>query len=55
MVNIFLKNMDRKWLIQQPLTHTTLKTIKEWETNWNVTRFDCDESLTWWGLNLNLG
>jgi hypothetical protein len=26
-----------------------------WETKWSVPWFDCDESLTWWGLNSNLG
>jgi hypothetical protein len=26
-----------------------------WETKWSVPWFDCDESLTWWGLNLNPG
>jgi hypothetical protein len=24
-----------------------------WETKWSVPWFDCDESLTWWGLNSN--
>jgi hypothetical protein len=27
----------------------------DWETKWSVSWFDCDESLTWWGLNSNLG
>jgi hypothetical protein len=27
----------------------------DWETKWSVPWFDCDESLTWWGLNSNLG
>jgi hypothetical protein len=28
---------------------------KDWETKWSVSWFDCDESLTWQGLNLNPG
>jgi hypothetical protein len=24
-----------------------------WETKWSISWFDCDESLTWWGLNSN--
>jgi hypothetical protein len=27
----------------------------DWETKWSVPWFDCDESLTWRGLNLNSG
>jgi hypothetical protein len=27
----------------------------KWEIKWSVPWFDYDKSLTWWGLNLNLG
>jgi hypothetical protein len=27
----------------------------DWETKWSIPWFDCDESLTWRGLNSNLG
>jgi hypothetical protein len=27
--------------------------LRKWETKWSVPWFDCDESLTWWGLNSN--
>jgi hypothetical protein len=32
-----------------------VRCVYEWETKWSVSWFDCDESLTWRGLNLNLG
>jgi hypothetical protein len=36
-------------------TQVTSSSIWEWEIKWSVHWFDCDESLTWWGLNSNPG
>jgi hypothetical protein len=37
-----------------PTCRSRLRARAYWETMWLVPWFDCDESLTWWGLNSSL-